>query len=69
MKVLLAERSSSMSFLELPLLVVFMHNRMSGRTAAQSAFSGTVAPNAPVYQPCHEFAFKFCDNCMLHCSC
>lgn len=48
MNVLLAERSSIMSFLELPLLVMFMHNRMSCRTAVQSGFAGTTAPNDPV---------------------
>lgn len=37
-----------MSFLELPLLVMFMHNRMSCRTAVQSGFAGTTAPNEPV---------------------
>ena len=45
--VLLLERSSIMSFLELPLLVMFIHNRMSCRTAVQSGFAGTTAPNDP----------------------
>ena len=65
MKVLLAERSSKMSFLELPLLVTFMHNRMSCRTTAQSALTGSTAPNAPVYHILSQSMFFATTACCI----
>lgn len=63
-KVLLAERSSKMSFLELPLLVTFIHNRISCRTAVQSGFAGTIAPNDPVKRQTHALV-----QVVLACTC
>lgn len=48
-KVLFKDKISYTSILELPLLVTFMHKRMSSKAVAQFGFSGRTARNAPVH--------------------
>ena len=46
-KVWLSERSSKMSFLELPLLVMFIASRISCKATVQLLLAGNTAPKAP----------------------
>lgn len=51
-KELLMERSSKMSFLELPLLVMFIESRISCKAVVQLLPGIKSAPNVPVPQSC-----------------
>ena len=47
----LAECNSKMSFLELPLLVIFIARRISCKAPVQpELLAGSTAPNAPIFE-------------------
>ena len=66
-KVLLMERSSKMSFLELPLLVMFMESRISCKAVVQLLPGIKNAPNVPAPQSCLSHQESHAVLKQLHC--
>lgn len=66
-KVLLMERSSKMSFLELPLLVMFMESRISCKAVVQLLPGIKSAPNVPAPQSCLSHQKSHAVLKQLHC--